>query len=167
MKTLEFKVTDKSKWGEGGWLTEPDKKQWMDEETGLPCLIVRSPVGALNGYVGVDNNHSLYKKDCHEVDELMPDLEVHGGLTFSGKSEKKLDKKLLIFHVVEPGENEDVWWLGFDCAHAGDFCPLIARYLNFPGFKNPYPIQDNYKDIEWVKKEVESLAKQIKEFKCE
>ena len=55
--TVEHKTwvtIDKSSWGDGPWLAEPDKEQFADEATGLPCLIRRSPTsGALCGYVGV------------------------------------------------------------------------------------------------------------------
>lgn len=50
----------KSEWGEGPWQHEPDKMEWRDKETGLPCLIVRGPVGALCGYVGVPPTHPAY-----------------------------------------------------------------------------------------------------------
>lgn len=54
MERIEYRgVVDKSGWARGVWDSEPDKIQWQDAETGLPCLIVRGPVGALCGYVGV------------------------------------------------------------------------------------------------------------------
>lgn len=28
-------------WGTGPWVGEPDKAQWEDETTGLPCLALR------------------------------------------------------------------------------------------------------------------------------
>lgn len=43
MKTIEYRTDDKSGWQPGPWMNEPDKKQWQDPETGLPCLIVRRP----------------------------------------------------------------------------------------------------------------------------
>lgn len=59
---------DTCKKSNGQWKDEPDKLQWIDEKTGLDCLIVRNP-NALNlcGYVGVPKTHPLYKKgysDC-------------------------------------------------------------------------------------------------------
>ena len=48
---------DKTGWGDGPWTDEPDKMQWIDEATGLDCLIVRGPMGALCGYVGVPPEH--------------------------------------------------------------------------------------------------------------
>lgn len=53
-------VQDKKGWGEGPWQHEPDKVQWVDPTTGYACLIVRGPVGALCGYVGVPKGHPAY-----------------------------------------------------------------------------------------------------------
>lgn len=78
MKTIEYHRVDKSEWGDGAWQQEPDKKQWRDEATGLPCLIVRGPSGGLCGYVGVAPGHPLHGKDYDAVD-----ADVHGGLTFA------------------------------------------------------------------------------------
>lgn len=64
--------------GVGPWNNEPDKAQWVDDATGLDCLIVRNHGGALCGYVGVPEGHPAYGKDYDTVDVL-----VHGGLTFA------------------------------------------------------------------------------------
>lgn len=60
METREYRTVDKSAWGPGPWQDEPDKRQWQDEATGLPCLIVRNPAGALCGYVGVSKEHPAF-----------------------------------------------------------------------------------------------------------
>lgn len=62
MKTIEYRTIDKSAWPRGEWDAEPDKVQWQDEATGLPCLIVRNSGGALCGYVGLSEGHPLYGK---------------------------------------------------------------------------------------------------------
>lgn len=81
MKTIEYHYIDKSTWGDGPWQTEPDKVQFQDEATGLPCLVVRGPVtGAWCGYVGITEGHPEFGKDYHEI--KLP-VGVHGGLTFS------------------------------------------------------------------------------------
>lgn len=61
METIEYKTIDKTAWGNGPWNHEPDKKQWLDPETGLSCLIVRGPMGALCGYVGVSEDHPAHR----------------------------------------------------------------------------------------------------------
>ena len=80
MRTIEYRdVQDKSKWKRGPWDSEPDKVQWLDETTGLPCLIVRGPVGSLCGYIGVSSSHPFFGKDYDDVS-----ADAHGGLTFAG-----------------------------------------------------------------------------------
>lgn len=81
MEKIEYRTKDKSKWPRGPWDDEPDKVQWQDEATGLPCLIVRSPVGALCGYVGVPPDHPWHGKEYD--DEALIGVEVHGGLSFA------------------------------------------------------------------------------------
>src|SRR4051812_13771303 len=64
--TLEYRTIDKTGWGDGPWQSEPDKRQWHDEATGLACLIVRGPMGALCGYVGLPPGHPWHGKEYHE-----------------------------------------------------------------------------------------------------
>lgn len=135
----------------GVWQDEPDKEQWIDKETGLPCLLVRSFSGALCGYVGVSRNHPAYKKDWDDVE-----VEVHGGLTFAAKCDPSPNAR--ICHVVEDGEDDKVWWLGFDCAHAFDISPNHLKL-----FGGPLGLQ-TYKDVDFVKNECASLAKQLKNY---
>lgn len=79
MKTIEYKnIVDKSEWGRGYWENEPDKVQWLDEASGLPCLIVRGPLGAWCGYVGVPEGHPKHGQEYDDVG-----ADVHGGLTFA------------------------------------------------------------------------------------
>lgn len=188
MHTIEYKnpAFNKESWGNGEWQDEPDKKQWIDKETGLPCLIVRNKGGALCGYVGLPSSHSLHGveyNDTHEsikllwekaknesigkrgiislfcMDENSPSLEVvfnvHGSLTFSGKCRKHENECEGICHKVEEGEDDNIWWFGFDCAHAGDISPAYEtnRLYRVDG--------DTYKNIAYVTSEVESLAKQL------
>lgn len=154
MKTIEYHFRDKSKWGEGEWQEEADKIQWEDESTHLPCLIVRSPNGALCGYVGVYKDHPFYKLDycrCNEYTASPNDLvDVHGGLTWSDFCR---NEKHSICHVVEANEDDKVWWLGFDCAHAGDLAPYADLHFREGGI---------YRNMTYVKKGVERLAMQLK-----
>lgn len=52
------------------------------------------------GYVSVPENHPFYGKNCSEIEG---DIEVHGGLTFSGRM-----------------KDSDDYWFGWDYAHVGD-----------------------------------------------
>lgn len=60
MEPRSYTTIDKSGWGEGPWQSEPDKMQWQHEATRLPCLIVRGPMGALCGYVGISEAHPAH-----------------------------------------------------------------------------------------------------------
>jgi hypothetical protein len=67
-----------------------------------------------------------------------------------------------ICHLPAPGEPDHVWWLGFDCAHAGDFSPAYTRHgehaipcsWNASGY-------EEYRDQAYVQAEVRSLARQL------
>lgn len=170
-QTMEWKNVDKSEWPAGPWHDEPDKRQWQDVATGLPCLIVRNRGGALCGYAGVSNGHPLHGKgygqdgvfscgeSCSDEDGYhygcTPEarVEVHGGLTFSAGCGHGADPAEGICHVPAAGQPDDVWWFGFDCAHSGDLCPAPGRFIVFPG--------EVYRDIAYVTGEVTRLAAQL------
>lgn len=200
MQTLEYRTVDKSEWGPGPWQDEPDKKQWRDAATGLPCLIVRGPSGSLCGYVGVEATHAYYGKEYDDVP-----VEVHWGLTFASKcaphptreiwekwragvyagreeakrypigdAARRLKDRAVeledfdayvrwataahICHLPEPGESDDVWWLGFDCAHSGDLSPAHQRFFSERGLGGRDEV---YRDITFVEAETARLAAQL------
>lgn len=190
-----FGVIDKSGWSTGPWSDEPDKMQWPDAATGLPCLIVRGPHGALCGYVGVSDAHPLHGKGYDDV-PVGDDYEhsPHGGLTFArgcshptpegwenykkrlakAKEEAKTyprgdaaefvrewgallgsydvwaerAQKRFICHTPGEGEPDNVWWFGFDCAHAGDHTPKYDRVIR----------DDLYRTVVYVRDECTALA---------
>jgi hypothetical protein len=209
MKRIEYRTVDKSEWAvRGPWDHEPDKLQWQDEETSLPCLIVRGPAGALCGYVGVPKDHPLHGKDYDPAYDALYTGDqggVHGGLTFSGpctdasranwekararlragttkeeikrfpigdaarwvKTWKPFEDDYegwvqhvhatAICHVPEGDEPDDIWWFGFDCAHAGDFCPEFESYRE-KGLSR----DEQYRDLNYVTKECQRLAQALK-----
>jgi hypothetical protein len=140
-------------WGDGPWSNEPDRIEWRHLE--LPCLMLRSAVtGAWCGYVGVTNGHPLYGESYEDVD-----LSAHGGLTFAEKC------RGAICHVPEPGESDDVFWFGFDCAHGFDDCPMLHR-IDMPSHLGRVAAESDrwkYWNVDAVKREVERLAEQIRE----
>jgi hypothetical protein len=146
VETKEYRTVDKSDWPRGPWNDEPDKKQWTDEATGLPCLIHRGPSGALCGYVGVTDGHIYFRVDYGAVD-----VDVHGGLTYADFCSPSDDESHGICHVPAAGEPDHVWWLGFDCAHFGDCCPEFKSSANH-----------TYRDFDYVTAEVTRLAAQLK-----
>ena len=79
-----YNADNREGWGTGPWDAEKDKYQFADEASGLPCLLVRGPLGAWCGYVGVPAAHPLHGVHYDSVYELCKWDDVHGGLTFSG-----------------------------------------------------------------------------------
>lgn len=156
MEHKTWTTIDKTTWGDGPWMREPDKDQWTDDATGLPCLIKRSPVsGALCGYVGVPEGHPWHGKDFMDVD-----ADVHGGLTYAGLCQDGPEAET-ICHVPAPGEPEPLYWLGFDCAHVMDVSPGMCADLAAMGIRPPaYPFGEFYKSIAYVKAECARLAEQ-------
>ncbi|MFW6056647.1 MAG: hypothetical protein ACOC9B_05000 [Chloroflexota bacterium] len=148
----------------GPWDGEPDKAQWVDEATGLDCLIVRNHSGALCGYVGVPKGHPLYGMDYDEVHAAIPSLGVHGGLTFASTCDEDAPEGYGICHIPLPGRPADVWWLGFDTAHAFDYIPLVAHrmkaVISDPKLREHID-GGTYCPFDYVKRECEMLAAQI------
>jgi hypothetical protein len=157
MKTIEYRnIIDKSSWPRGPWDVEPDKIQWPDAATGLPCLAVRiGRFGNWCGYVGVAPSHPL-----HGVDYSDLNFDVHGGLTFSDAC-RPGEEERGICHVPDEGEPADVWWFGFDCAHAFDLLPLQESFFGRIGMPSPLP-GDKYRDLAYVKTQCAALAAQLR-----
>lgn len=146
-------ASSKQEWPKGPWSDELDRLEWRF--LGFPCMIQRGPMGALCGYVGVPPGHSAYDKDYGELE-----VSVHGGLTFANRCSGS------ICHVPEPGESDEVFWLGFDCGHAYDLSPsMVLFHENFdrthPQFRD-VPRDEVYRDLAYVKEQVELLAIQLK-----
>lgn len=141
------KAIDKTAWGEGEWQHEPDHKNWKDAATGLPCLAHRHPSsGHWCGYVAVPPGHPAHGKS---YDDVL--VEVHGGLTYANECAGD------ICHVPEPGEPDNVFWLGFDCAHAGDLIPRASR--EDKAIFSSYG--ETYKPLSYVESECAALAQQL------
>lgn len=168
MKTIEWRWPElKLKYQPGPWMAEPDKVQWVDQ-TGLVCLIHRNRLGALCGYVGVPKGHRYFKTDYDDVE-----VDVHGGLTYAGFCQEApgpdsdLPEGFGVCHAVEPGEDDVIWWLGFDCAHFMDYIPgMDTEEIRGYGLGSANPVLEsefpkNYKDIEYVRREVVGLARQL------
>jgi hypothetical protein len=141
----DYKV-DRTGWPTGPWDAEPDRLEWRTK-AGLPGLIKRSPMsGSWCGYVAVPPGHPLHSRDYDDVN-----IAVHGGLTYGGPC------RGAICHVPEPGEADNVWWLGFDCGHHLDISPGI------PGMAKTFAdlSEVQYRDVAYVTAEVEQLAEQV------
>jgi hypothetical protein len=171
MKTIEYRTIDKSTWGPGEWQDEPDKVQWQDEATGLPCLAVRQGrSGHWCGYVAVAEGHPYFLIDWDRC-FLRPACEdyycdhcpasvvtVHGGLNFAALCGPEAEESG-VCHTVDAGEPDHVWWLGFDCAHSGDHCPARGDARDLLVRRSKW---ETYKPLSYVKFQVASLAIQLK-----
>lgn len=159
MENRTWHTTDKASWGPGPWQDEPDKEQFTDEVTDLPCLVKRSPLGgSLCGYVGVSEGHPWFGKNYGDVD-----ADVHGSLTFSGFCQEGDDEAHTICHAPGPGEPDRVWWLGFDCGHAWDIAPAMEARDRERHWEPIHMPGTSYKPVAYVKAECARLAEQAAE----
>ena len=152
---------NKEAWGRGPWDDEPDRIEWRYD--GFPCLMVRNHMGVWCGYVALPPGHRYHGAPYDRID-----ASAHGGLTFANKCGGE------ICHTPEPGESDDVWWVGFDCCHAGDLWPASAPGSGMDAMMDAAlpdrPSgramllwgEDTYRDQHYVRAEVESLARQLR-----
>jgi len=146
-ENIEYKV-DRDGWPRGPWDNEKDRYEWRDEDTGLPCLIVRNSWGALCGYVGVAPEHPFHGREDDGSSDV-GSMNVHGGVTYTNKCAGH------ICHVPLAGETEDVWWVGFDCNHCMDLAPSMGHD------RNGTPRGGTYRNVAYVREECKSLASQL------
>lgn len=165
-------LIDRAMWAAGPWDREPeDRIQWGDKATGLPCLMIRAPTGAWNGYVGIGPEHPGYGL---EIDGL----PAHRGIVYHSFTND--------VHYIEPepwgdlpiDENHPetlidiirlrpmLWFFGFDAAHGRDIVPgldaMMARHAS-QAFINDqalsaYDRGSAYRDTAYIKKCCADLA---------
>lgn len=106
------------------------------EHCGFRCVITKNDrMGFLCGYVGLPPEHPFHGKDyddCHSID-------VHGGWTYGADGVSCIDR-------------DEKWYLGFDCAHAGDLIPSM---------ENDTIGHEVYRDEIFVTNELKSAAEQL------
>lgn len=163
------------------------------EHKGYKCVVTFGNMGHRCGYVGIPDTHPLYKKDyssylnikksdiegrevsgvfqllgailddCDKV-KIEAYFQCHGGITYSGGGKGSK-------YPIE----SDLWWFGFDCAHAGDGKDLKLAYEKFPNeresisslidLEKRFPIRGEVvRTEEYVAAECKRLAEQLKEF---
>lgn len=163
--TEEYTTVEKAEWGRGQWDDEPDKAVWVDEATGLDCMVNRGPGGHWCGYVGVPEGHAIFGAgyddvrvpQADEADEWSDWPNVHGGLTFASECRGSDEGPAYgICHIEQPGRPEKVWWFGFDCAHLGDLSPAYSSLRVGSCFDG-----DSYKPMGYVTAETARLAAQL------
>ena len=141
----------------GKWIKELNLVRF--KAFGYHCVVARIPnLGHLCGYVAIDDKHPLHLKD---YPALIPNVKLyaHGGITYSYASQG----------VVSINENDNLWWLGFDCAHFGDYLPynssLAMKQITGMDDLNSdmYGGDFLYKTVGYVKQECIQLAKQLRD----
>ena len=161
----------------GPWNDEADKVAWVDEETGLGCIMLRQKNGTISGYVSVDPRHPLFGFEADAVPVGVSNT-VHGGVTYAKECEvnrferraqgKPRRERYTVCHTTwirtvqdfrtvqttKDEFHEDLWWLGFDTDHAGDLVPN-GRYGE--GRKG-----DIYRDQSFVYSNCIELARKLK-----
>lgn len=124
------------------WTTEPNMVKWVDQTTGLTCLILRAAeMGHLCGYVRIPRHHTLYLGKRRSKAEQR--IQTHGGITFTGEMHR------------QSGGKRRGRWIGFDCAHAWDLVPELLQYRGISA-------ENTYRDIVYVTAQVECMARQVK-----
>ena len=145
----EFTTVDKSDWGPGPWQDEPDKVAWVDPDTGLDCMAKR--------HERLGDPYLRAEAERHPHGDrawLLKRLERQGGMAFEEWVEDQRPHR--VCHVPPPGQPEEVWWFGFDCAHLGDHSPGVNGSF-------PSPADDEYRSLFYVERRVAELACQLAE----
>jgi hypothetical protein len=148
MQDEQHEPIDRTGWQPGPWDKEPDRVEF--KHRGLPCLITRNPMGHLCGYVAVPPGHALHGKDYE--DSRVSTLPSHGGINYADKCSGR------ICHVPAPGEPDDVWWFGFDCAHGFDLSPMMTNLHMHPMPAGLSDLKFVYRDVPFVTKILRRLA---------
>lgn len=120
------------------WLVKREGNRKDFTYCNYQCLILRNrPLENLCGYIALPPEHHLFGQHYDTIESIYDyELPAHGGLTFSG-------------------EFENQYWIGFDCAHAGDWIP-----------NSPINDEDDtYKDMDFVEKNIKEIINFIEKQK--
>jgi hypothetical protein len=149
---------------------------WIEGD--FPFAITKhDKLGSLCGYIGVPSSHPWYGKryddisaEVHggltfshhqnwghpaEIAMLEVKIEEYAKM---GPPISDFPRRLLVHEQEHAGEDseyptktgQDIWWFGFDCAHAWDLVPGISGISQ----------KGMYRDEEYVREELRKLAGQ-------
>ena len=104
------------------------KQETRFEYKGFPCVVLFMPIGYRCGYVGLPNHNKYYKKKYDDIP-----VDCHCGLTYSE-------------HGLFGQNDNDTWWIGFDCGHFCDGLDSKSFHLYYdddletmdPKYRKPY-----------------------------
>jgi hypothetical protein len=96
-------------------INRPDDVLSQACHLGFEWLVVNNDFGYHCGYVKILPGHPWHGKD---YDDLLGDVQVHGGLTFAAADVP-----------CDAAGADNGWWLGFDYMHAFDARDLPMQYV--------------------------------------
>lgn len=82
----------------------PERTLAKGQLKGYQWVVTHNGRGSRCGYVRVPKGHPWHGQNCNDINS-----DCHGGITFTD-ADKKCEKV----------DNDDGWWIGFDCAHYTD-----------------------------------------------
>lgn len=127
-------------------IKRPEDVLARGEHLGFEWMVIHNGRGYRCGYVKVPPGHPWHGGGESDA------LEVHGGITF-GEHDKPCDK----------GGPDSGYWLGFDCAHAGDAPdPELPVKPERRSPYEPWP-DDRVRSQAYVELECRKLCEQAKE----
>lgn len=143
------------------------KIEQIFHSNGFKCVASINVMGVHCGYVGVPKDHVLYGVDCFSNQFRNYGLSCHGGITYSGDAN----------HLNL--EDDELWYIGFDCGHAYDERDFGAAFKAFSGMKEQTNMilsemlnrrHLNHSDwevrtLDYVLDECKFLARQLKKMK--
>lgn len=138
------------------WENEGKSYPFIDQETNYGCFIYRHPrYGHLCGYVDIPATHPLFGIDYRSniFDMIIGNLEVHGGITFTGRLENPYN----INELPDYFDDLHDWLIGFDCNHAEDYAPFKPCDEG-----EVIELKQEYRTARYVADECRKLAKQLK-----
>lgn len=143
------------RWGDGPWLSEPDRVSWVDPTTERPCLVTRHEMGYLCGYVAVDPGHPLHQADSDKLDSLAAPVD-YSDFCQTGPGAK-------VCHVPAPGKPADVWWFGFHSGHYNQLTPMFYSPMmrNVLGAHRTAAPWEVYQGMARVITQVQALALEL------
>ena len=126
-------------------MREPDLCWWDDP---LPCLAARDMfLGCWRGFVGLGNDHSYHGRELPELLRIEGGLDVltsaYGGVCWAGFLPEKCNE-----------HSDRLWWLGIETNHGEDVMPLLKLDAAISGGRT-------YKDLHFVRREVNGLARKL------
>lgn len=150
---------------QGNWHTV---KEWTTE-AGLPAVAKLTPWGTFNGYIAVPEGHPLYGVDTTDTwgwgNELADRVNcaAHGSTTYADLGLNNISG------TGATANTATAWWLGFDCAHHGDFSPVTDLHLSDP--RDEYPditveeVFGTWRSLDYVIDCCEAMAREAQEEK--